>query len=197
MVRSILSALLLLVCSAQVSAEAGDWVARVGASMVAPKSNNHSVVEVDSGTMLTFNVSYFVTNNWAVEVLAALPFEHGIDLETGGEVAEVDHLPPTVTAQYHFAPDAALRPYVGLGLNVTKFFDEKTKGALDGSDLKLDTSVGLAAQVGVDFDLSERMFFNLEVRYIDIDTDAKLDGADLGKVKIDPWLYGVNVGWRF
>ena len=75
--------------------------------------------------------------------------------------------------------------------------DEKTTGALAGTDLSLDDSWGLAGQVGVDYGLSEKWFLNAAVRYIDIDSDATLDGADIGTVEIDPFVYQLQVGYRF
>ena len=178
-------------------ADQGDWLVRVGGSTVDPKSNNHSVVSVDSGTMLTFNGTYMVRPRWGIELLAALPFEHDIDLVGGGKVAKTKHLPPTLSLQYHFAPDAKVSPYLGAGLNLTLFFDESTTGALDGSSLSLGTSVGVAFQGGMDIALNEKWFLNVDVRYMEIDTKAKLDGASLGKVHIDPWVYGINLGYRF
>jgi outer membrane protein len=178
-------------------AEQGDWLVRVGAHNIDPKSNNHDVVSVDSGTMLTFNGTYMIRPNWGIELLAALPFSHDIDLVGGGKVAETNQLPPTLSVQYHLAPDAAIRPYVGAGVNLTLFYDEQTTGALDGSSLSLGTSVGLALQAGLDVPIGEHWYLNVEVRYIDIDTKAKLDGASLGHVEIDPWLYGLNAGYRF
>jgi outer membrane protein len=41
------------------------------------------------------------------------------------------------------------------------------------------------------------LFFNVDVRYMWIETKAKLDGASLGDVKIDPWVIGANLGYRF
>ncbi len=201
-IKQFITALIVVFACGQVYAEAGDWLFRIGGSNVAPKSDNNDIVEVDDGTQLTFNATYFFTNNWAVEVLAALPFEHDIKLDGGPRVGDTKHLPPTVTAQYHFIPDGAVRPYVGLGLNYTIFFEEGTTGPLAGTDLELDPSFGLAAQVGVDFDLTEKWFLNAEVRYIDIETDGKvkIPGApniDVGTVEIDPWLFGVNVGFKF
>ena len=178
-------------------ADQGDWLVRVGGSTVDPKSNNHSVVSVDSGTTLTFNGTYMVRPRWGIELLAALPFEHDIDLVGGGKVAKTKHLPPTLSLQYHFAPDAKVSPYLGAGLNLTLFFDESTTGALDGSSLSLGTSVGVAFQGGMDIALNEKWFLNVDVRYMEIDTKAKLDGASLGKVHIDPWVYGINLGYRF
>ena len=78
-------------------ADQGDWLVRVGAHSINPKSDNHSVVEVESATMATFNFTYFIRDAWAVEVLAALPFEHDIELVGGGRVASTKHLPPTVS----------------------------------------------------------------------------------------------------
>jgi len=176
----------------------GDWLFRAGASYADPKSNNHEVVSVDSATSLTLNFSYMMTANWAVELLAAYPFEHDISLVGGPKVGKTKHLPPTLSFQYHFAPGSTFQPYLGLGINYTTFFSEKTFGALDGVNLSLDDSWGPAAELGGDIMLGENLFLNLSVRYIDIETDAKLDGAALpGKIKIDPWVYGVHLGFRF
>ena len=86
---------------------------------------------------------------------------------------------------------------MGLGLNYTFFFDEGTTGALTGTKLSLKDSWGLAAQAGVDIDITPDWFVNLDVHYIDIDTKAKVNGATLGTVEIDPWVFGINIGTRF
>lgn len=194
----LLLALALGSASAAVQAEETDrWIWRAGVHTVQPKSNNHAIVNVDTGTMLTFGGTYLLTPNWGVEVLAALPFQHDINLNGGGQVAETDHLPPTVSVQYHFRPNANVRPYVGAGLNYTLFFDEKTRGALAGSKLELEPSFGLAAQAGVDISIGSMWFVNVDARWMDIDTDAKLDGAKIGTVELDPYVYGISIGRRF
>ena len=175
----------------------GDWLIRAGASYIDPTSSNNDVVDVDSATSLTFNFSYMMTDNWAVEVLAAWPFEHDITLKDGTKVAKTKHLPPTVSLQYHFAPQSKFQPYIGLGVNYTDFFSEKTVGPLEGSSLSLKSSWGLAGEVGADIMLNEKWFLNLNVRYIGIETEAILDGASLGDVDINPWVYSGNVGFRF
>lgn len=177
--------------------DAGDWIWRVGVHNVRPKSDNHAVVNVDNGASLTFNGTYMLASNWGVELLAALPFSHDINLNGGGKVAETKHLPPTLSLQYHFNPNGAWRPYLGAGLNYTLFFDEKTTGALKGAKLELDPSFGLAAQVGLDVELGSNWFANVDARWMDIDTDAKLNGTKLGTVEIDPYAFGVSIGRRF
>jgi outer membrane protein len=180
-----------------VAMEQGDWLIRFGASNVDPKSNNSPVVSVDSATSATFNFTYMMTANWAVEVLAAYPFEHDISLVDGPEVGSTKHLPPTVSLQYHFLPESTFQPYIGAGINYTDFFSEKLYGQLEGASLSLDSSWGIAAEVGADIMLGDTWFLNLNLRWIDIETDAKVNGDPLGKVEIDPMVYGAHVGLRF
>lgn len=177
--------------------EPGDWLVRVGASYVNPASDNHDVVSVESATSATINFTYMMTDIWALEVLAAYPFKHDIELHDGSKVGSTKHLPPTVSLQYHFRPTEQFQPYVGVGINYTNFFSEKTQGALEGTDLSLGDSWGLAGQIGFDVMFNDDWFFNFDVRYIDIDTKAKLDGASLGTVEIDPWIFGGHIGYRF
>lgn len=177
--------------------DAGDKLFRVGVTTVDPKSNNNPTVDVDSGTTLTFNGTWFYSENWGIELLAALPFSHDIELKDGTKVGETDHLPPTLSLQYHFIPDGKFQPYVGAGVNMTLFFDEDLSGPLAGSDLDLDTSFGLAAQVGVDIELNDKWLLNFDVRWIDISTEAEVDGTSIGDVDIEPLVYGINIGYRF
>ena len=179
------------------AAEAGDWTFRAGPYGVLPKSDNGNVVSVDDGFALGFNFTYHFNSNWALEVLAATPFSHDIDLVGGPNVGETKHLPPTFSLQYHFDTQGKIRPYAGLGVNYTIFFDEETTGPLAGSDLDLDNSFGIAAQIGADFDVWDTWFMNIDIRYIDIETDADLDGAFLETVEIDPWVIGLAFGRQF
>jgi outer membrane protein len=183
----------------------GDWLFRVGLSQVNPDSGNLNLGDgvyavVDSDISPTFNISYFLTNHISTELLLAWPFTHGIDLKGAGlggaRVGNVDHLPPTLSANWHFNPTGVIRPYIGAGVNYTMFSGEETRGALNGSRLSLDDSIGAAGQVGVDVG-DGNWFVNANVRYIQIESDAELDGADIGTVDINPWVYGVHVGYRF
>ena len=196
--------------------EKGDWVVRAGVSYIDPKSDNGSLVipeldldstiRVDSATMLTFDGTYMITNNFGVELLAALPFKHDISVDGLGEVGSTKHLPPTLSAVYHFNTAGRWQPYIGAGVNWTIFFDESEKGVLDDLDasLKLKDSWGLAAVVGIDVMLTDTMFINGNIRYMDIDSDVKItvpgDDADLvvkTTANIDPLVYAINIGWVF
>ena len=177
--------------------DAGEWIVRTGFHSIEPKSRNHALVGVEDAIGLTFSATYMFAPNWGVELLTALPFLHEITLNGADAVGEIDLLPPTLSAQYHFNPNGRVRPYVGAGLNYTIFSDERTWGALQGTRLELDPSFGPAAQLGVDIDVIPGWIVNLDVRWLDIDTDAKLDSADLGTVEIDPYAFGLSLGHRF
>jgi len=177
--------------------EPGDWLVRVGASYVSPASDNHDVVSVESATSATINFSYMMTDVWALELLAAYPFKHDLELQDGTKIGSTKLLPPTFSLQYHFSPTEQFQPYVGVGINYASFSSEKTQGALEGVDLNLGGSWGLAGQIGFDVMFNDDWFFNLDVRYIDIDTKAELDGVSIGKVEIDPWIFGGHIGYRF
>jgi len=124
-------------------------------------------------------------------VLAALPFEHDINLVGAGQVGKTKHLPPTISLQYHFVNQSRVTPFVGLGINYTTFFDDVGTGALAGAALDLDDSWGIAAHAGLDIKVSDAGALRFDMRYIDIETDVKVNGAAIGKVKIDPFVYGL------
>lgn len=182
---------------AAVAHEKGDMLLRFGGALVAPKSNNSDVVSVDDGYSASLTFTYLFTDNWAVDVLAAWPFKHDITLLDGTDIGSTKHLPPTVSLQYYFNTEGLVRPYIGAGINYTTFFDEKERGPIEGTNLTLDDSWGLAGQVGLDFMISETWFLNADVRYIDIETEARIDGAFVTDVDITPWVYSLQAGFKF
>lgn len=184
--------------------EAGDMWVRGGAWQVWPKSDNNAVVDVDDALGFGFNVTRMITDSIAVELLAAMPFKHDIRLKsTTTPIGSTQQLPPTLSVQYHPPLASAFKPYVGLGLNMTIFFDEEIDGAVGlGEKLELDeVSFGAAVQAGLDYYFTDNQFMNIDVRYADIETDAKVTGSagtvDVGTVEIDPLVIGINFGWKF
>ena len=182
--------------------EAGTWTIGIGAHQVNPKSDNGSLaggtldVEVGSNVRPTITAEYFIRDNLGIEVLASWPFQHDIDINGLGNVGSTKHLPPTVSIQYHFG-EGKVRPFLGAGVNYTYFFSEDTNGALAGNDLELDSSFGLAAHAGLDFKVGDKGSLRVDARWIDIDTDVKLNGTGIGTVNIDPLVYGVAYVMEF
>lgn len=184
------------------SALAQDFTIKVGAHRVEPRSDNGRLAagalqaDVGSDWRPSLQLEYFLTPHWGVELLAAAPFQHTVRLN-GATAAEVSQLPPTLSLQYHFRPEARVSPFIGLGLNYTAFFDVHERGPLAGTQLTLGKSWGAAAHAGVDIALSEKWLFSVDLRWMDIDTEARVNGAKVGTVRIDPIAYGIAWGYRF
>ena len=180
---------------------AGTWSVAAGAHMVDPKSDNGKLVndtlsvDVDDDIRPTISGEYFVADNVGIQLLAALPFHHDFELkDAAGDTiltGKTQHLPPTLSLQYHFDNDMMpmnIKPFVGVGVNYTTFFKERIS---NGADLEFDDSVGVAGHVGIDIPYAPTESFRIDARYMDIKTDASLDGNDIGEVDISPWAYGV------
>ena len=137
--------------------------------------------------------SYFLTDHIAVELIAGVT-RHTVNNTVAGRVASISLLPPTLTAQYHFDPQGAIRPYVGAGLNYT-FFDNPAS-ALAG--MHFSHNVGFALQAGVDVPVRDGYFLNLDAKKLFLNTSATAAGGTVrAKASLDPWLVGVGVGLRF
>lgn len=232
MKKSLLAiALLSSLSTVALANQAGDILVRGGITTVNPESNKSAVLldgsnatsaslSVDDNAQLGLNFVYFFDSHWAVELLAATPFTHDVTLndptaELGGalgvpagldgaKLAEVTQLPPTLSALYYFDTGTAFKPYVGVGINYTLFFDEEFESApksLGLSNLELDGSFGYSVQVGADYDLGDNWSVNVSARYIDISTDATFDvaGDSIGAANIDinPMVYSIMLGYTF
>ncbi|WP_305806544.1 OmpW family outer membrane protein [Stenotrophomonas sp. YIM B06876] len=200
---STLAAIVGLAAAPAMAQSKGDWTLAAGIHQVAPTSNNGRLaagtLAVDVGTDLkpTIAGEYFIADNLGIEVLAALPFKHDIAIAGLGRVGSTRHLPPVVSLQYHFNRGGKVSPFLGAGLNYTTFFSEKTGGALATGTLKLDDSWGLAAHAGLDVAVGARGALRVDLRWVDIDTEVKLNGADIGTVHIDPLVYGAAYVFKF
>ena len=187
-----------LLCTAASAREAGDWIGRLGVHYVDPKSDNHEVVSVEGAVSVTGGLTYFATPTLAIDLLVAVPFEHDIELEADGrKVGSTQHLPPTLSLAWFPETSMPIKPFVGVGLNYTLFFEEDTKGALAGSKLELDESFGPAFMAGILYEFTPGLSLMVDVRHFDIDTEAHLDGTSLGDVHIDPWAFGASVAYEF
>lgn len=197
MKKQVLAAALL--CTLTVGAMAqqakeGPWMVRARAVQL-NSANGDS-----TGLGLTLNdkvipevdFTYFYDKNWAAELVLTVPQKHTLHSSVlNADVGTLKHLPPTLTVQYHF--DAgSFKPYVGAGLNYTRFSSVNLGTATIEKD-----SVGGAVQVGVDVPLGGNLYLNVDVKKVYIQTDVYAGGAKAGVFKVDPLLVGVGLGWRF
>ncbi len=178
------------------------WMIRARGIVVAPNERASITpiggdVDIDIAVVPEVDVSYFFAKNFAVELIAAVT-PHDVVHSSGADLGGSWLLPPTLTLQYHFDPDgAAMRPYIGAGINYTTFFgvDEPA-----GLNISYDDSFGLALQAGVDIPFGNGWAANIDVKYIDINTDVTILGLGpvvRADVEIDPIVFGMGVGYRY
>ncbi|KAB8308890.1 MULTISPECIES: outer membrane protein OmpW [Rahnella] len=189
--------------------EAGDVIVRVGTATVRPTEGSDNVLglgsfNINNNTQMGLTLGYMFTDNIGMELLAATPFQHKIGLKSTGTIAEVKQLPPSLMAQYYFGDKRdKLRPYLGLGINYTTFYDtnfNQTGRDAGLSDLSVKDSWGVATQAGLDYNLDDNWLINMSVWWMDIDTEVKFKaGGEQQNIntRIDPWVFMFGVGYRF
>lgn len=215
MLNATLAAVALTMAATPALAEKGDILVRLRAITVQPQEKVGPVLPTfptSSGSITDayapeVDFTYMITNNIGVELIAATTkhcVQGGATLAAVGRLACTWVLPPTLTLQYHFVPTGKIHPYVGAGVNWTMFYNEKASAqlnsAIGATRVNLSNSWGFALQGGVDFDLNEKMFVNIDVKYVDMDTNARLTtGVAVNNLlaDINPLIVGVGVGWRF
>jgi outer membrane protein len=172
---------------------------------VIPLDSNSSISGI-GGTVNATNtvtpevdISYFLTDNLALELIAATT-KHTINADGTAlgnlKVGTTWVLPPALTAQYHFNPKGAISPYLGLGINYTIFY--ATDASAPVTSLSIQNNWGFVMQAGVDWNFSGHWFANFDVKQIIVSTQAKLNGgAIVAKTGLNPLIIGAGVGYRF
>ena len=179
----------------------GSWLVRVRAAHLDPANKSDPVggvgaanrLTVESRTIPEIDITYFFTPNWATELVLTYPQKHRVSLD-GTDIGSFKHLPPTLTLQYHFAPEKTFSPYVGAGLNYTRI---SSVNLLNGAADLESSSVGPALQAGIDYKINRNWSLNLDVKKIYIRSDVNTAAGTISQVKVDPLLIGVGIGYRF
>lgn len=186
---------------AQAQGDGTAWLVRARAVRMVPLNASDQVggigisdrIHVSDKWIPDVDISYFLTPNWAAELVLTYPQRHTVTLD-GASIGSFKHLPPTLTGQYHFLPGATVNPYLGAGINYTLL----SKVDLLGGAARLDhDSTGLALQAGVDIKLDARWSFNVDLKKLQIRSDVVIGGARASRVKVDPLLLGAGLGYRF
>ncbi len=209
--------LVMMAAAVPANAAQGDILIRLRTILVAPTEKSGPIlpafpgetVGVGNSFMPEIDITYMATNNIGFELIAATT-KHTLSGRSGttgsiGKLGSTWVLPPTLTAQYHFMPEGKVRPYVGAGVNYSIFWNEKASDGLDAAvgntDVTLSSSFGWALQAGTDIALTDRMFLNLDVKYIDMRTTARLATTAISvqevRVDINPIVAGIGLGFRF
>ncbi|MYN17094.1 outer membrane beta-barrel protein [Rugamonas sp. FT107W] len=194
-------ATLSLVAASSVMAEETPWLVRVRAVHLDTADKSDPVGGVGASDRLTvsnktipeFDVSYFFSPNLAAELILTYPQKHDVSLD-GTKIGTFKHLPPTLLLQYHFVNSTQFKPYLGAGVNYTTMSKVDLLGGKGGLE---HDSFGLALQAGVDYAIDKKWSLNFDVKKVQIRSDVFISGAKVSRVKVDPLMVGVGVGYRF
>jgi outer membrane protein len=166
--------------------ENGQSTATINASGLNVNAKDKTIPELD--------ITYFFTKNIAAELVLTYP--QRVDVRTDStSLGTVTALPPTLLAQYHFTDFGPLKPYVGAGVNYTRFGSREL--STTGTYSVEKSSVGYAAQIGADYMLSKNWGINLDVKYIQIKTDVLSAGVSAGTLDLSPIATSVGVTYKF
>ena len=182
-------------------AQESPWLVRVRAVHLDTADKSDPVGAAGASDRLTisdktipeFDVSYFFTPNLAAELVLTYPQKHDVYLD-GTSIGTFKHLPPSLLLQYHFTPTAPLKPYVGAGINYTTISKVRL---LNGQGSLEHDSVGLVLQAGVDYAIGKQWSLNFDIKKAQLRSDVMIGGVKASRVKVDPLMIGVGVGYRF
>lgn len=186
---------------------AADPVSSNGPAFLTPQPAS---VSISNANTVLFGYTRTINEHWDVDVVLGIPPKYDVygagTFAPFGVIATVKEAAPTVFAIYNFGhPKDKFRPFVGLGVNYTKFFNAKTTASGElaaGGPSKITTteSVGLAAKAGATYNLSDQWALIGAVGYADVRTTLTVNTGSIersGDVKFNPVTYSLTLGYRF
>jgi outer membrane protein len=185
----------------------GDFMVRLRGIAVIPRDHSDYIdpigghVEQTNAYVPELDLTYFITDNFAVEAIAAITKHDGKAKNTAAgdvDLGSVWVLPPTVTLQYHPLPKEKFSPYIGAGVNYTFFFNDDTPDDGPVKSIHYSDSFGWALQAGIDYAITDSLYLNVDVKRLFVSTKASINGGDIkSKVDVDPWIVGAGLGFKF
>ncbi|SIT39013.1 OmpW family protein [Paraburkholderia ribeironis] len=178
---------------------AGDVLVRLRAISIMPNVQTTGTlsalnVGVNNAIVPELDLTYMIRDELGIELILGTS-RHQLTSSLGG-LGGVNVLPPTLLLQYHFNHAGRIRPYLGVGLNYTLFYNNGLNAG--GQPISISNhSFGPALQAGVDVQVTRSLFVNADIKKVWMHTDASLGGQSLGRLSIDPVIVGVGVGMRF
>jgi outer membrane protein len=155
-----------------------------------------------NATTLLFTYERLVMPNVGVELVVGIPptikaKATGTVAFLGEDILSAKNVAPTLLVNYHFgASGDAFRPYLGAGINYTKFVGIKSKLA---DNVSMSDSTGLALQAGFDYAFSKEWGLYASIAKIDVKSKLVASGSTVLTTTIDfrPITYSIGASYRF
>jgi outer membrane protein len=152
-------------------------------------------------TTIILNYEYMATPQFGIEFVLGIPPKITADgsgsIAFLGEVVSARNVAPTLLFNWHFGePADRWRPYVGAGVNYTRFTDVRSPYPYK---VDLGDSWGPAAVVGIDYRIDRNWGAFGSVTALKVKSDLVAVGANVLTATIDfrPVVYAVGLSYRF
>ena len=194
------------------TAQAQENVAKVGAIYYQTHSRTSGIqgigvppgADAETGNATTLLLTYerMLTPAIGVELVIGIPptikaKATGSVAYLGDDVLSAKNVAPTLLFNYHFgAAGDTLRPYLGAGINYTRFTSIRSKLA---DDVQMGDSTGLAIQAGFDYAFSREWGLFASVAKVNVKSKVVAAGATVLTTTIDfrPITYSIGASYRF
>ena len=157
--------------------------------------------DVGDATTVIFVAERALTPNVGIELVLGVPpkikARAAGSVAFLGEVMSARNVTPTLLLNYHFGqPGDAWRPYLGVGINYTRFVDVKSPLA---EQVEMSDSVGPAVQAGIDYFFNKQWGVFASVAAVKVKSDLVATGSTVLTTTIDfrPLVYSAGVSYRF
>jgi OOP family OmpA-OmpF porin len=184
----------------------GPWMARLRAEYVDPANRSDAFgtaapgpasvprngVLVNGRMNAEADLEYFFTPHISTELSLAVPRQHSLNIRGTGISGSFDWMPNTWTLKYDFLASGPIRPYIGAGVGITNIYDSASAPLTLSS-----TSIGPAAQAGLDLRIGPRLFLNADVRWAQVRPELRFESHDITEARFDPMIYSLGIGYRF
>ncbi len=194
----------------------GQFLIRGGVTRITPKVESSDLSapaptgsKVDNGpsTRPGGGISLMMTDNISVDIPLAPPFKFPVtgtgSIQGVGQIATVKSLPATQFVQYRFFdPEAAFRPYVGLGVTYAYFFKEKGSAALTGltnpggppTRLSVKSKFAPTVQLGFSYMVADPYFIDVSYAKTFLKTRVTLSTGQTQDLVLNPRTLQIGVG---
>lgn len=207
-----LAATLLIACTAAAAQQDIKNIVKVGITRYDTNAKTNGIggigvpagadIETTDATTAIFVYERLINPNVGVELVLGIPPRikanaTGTVAFLGDDVLSAKNVAPTLLVNWHFGqPGDTWRPYVGAGINYTKFANVKSKLA---DDVEMSDSVGLAVQAGIDYKLTPQWSLFGSVARVDVKSKVVAAGATVLTTKVDfrPVVYSFGLAYSF
>jgi outer membrane protein len=194
------------------AAQAQGWIGKVGGIDYQTHSKTNGIqgigvpagadAETGNATTVIFVVERTLTSNLGVELVLGIPptikaKATGSVAFLGDDVLSAKNVAPTVLLNYYFGePSATWRPYLGAGINYTRFTNIRSSLA---PQVEMSDSWGPAVQAGVNYAVDPRWGLFASIARVYVKSDVVATGATVLTTSIDfrPITYSLGAWYKF